>query len=517
MKSIHLLYTLFIICLFACQPTYEEMVLSEKTTVASLQEAYASKTYRVEDVVQAYLDRIAELDDKGPELNAVIVTNPEAIKIAKELDKEFRQGKSRGPLHGIPILLKDNISTKDSMATTAGSNALKGDLTFKDSSIAEQLRDAGAVILGKTNLSEWANFRGQNSSSGWSAIGGQTKNPYILERNPCGSSSGSGVAVSAGLAPIAIGTETNGSIVCPSHANGIVGIKPTVGLVSRTGIIPISFSQDTAGPMAKTVEDAVILLSQITGIDERDTKTTQDKSFEEDYTSFLNPQGLEGKRIGVWTAFAGINEEVDALFNQAVEDMKAQGAIIDTIDAIVPSEAFNTSFAVMLMEYEDGLNDYFENFSNSKIDRLQDVIAYNELDSVEMSFYKQEYLQMALEEKDTDSEEYAEALQKIEEEVRQKGMDAMFAERNLDAIIAPTGTPAWKTNWETGDQFSFGSSSPAAVSGYPNICVPMGFVGELPVGISIFGNEWQEAKLIEIAYAYEQATKHRQEPKFLEE
>lgn len=502
--------------IFSCQEhEYQEVVITEETTVAFLQEAYANKDYRVEDVVQAYLNRIAEIDDAGPTINAVIVTNPDAIEIAKDLDKELKNGSSRGPLHGIPVLLKDNISSKDAMPTTAGSNALKGDITGKDSSIAEQLREAGAVILGKANLSEWANFRGENSSSGWSGIGGQTKNPYILDRNPCGSSAGSGAAVSAGLAPIAIGTETNGSIVCPSHANGVVGIKPTVGLVSRTGIIPISFSQDTAGPMAKTVEDAVLVLSQITAVDEMDSKTTDDRNVQDDYSKYLKEDGIKGKHIGVWTQFADLNQEVDALFQNAVQVMKEQGAIIDTLETVLPPQATGPSFTIMLMEYEDGLNDYFENFSNSSIKTIEDVINYNKTDSEEMAFYGQEYLEMALEEENTDSEAYMKALAQIDKDVRKEGLDQLLKEKKLDAIIVPTGTPAWKTTWDTGDKFSFGSSGPAAVSGYPNLSVPMGFIEELPVGLSIFGDKWDEGTLIEIAYAFEQATLHRQEPKFI--
>jgi len=514
----HSIYYICVLLLFSCTKNheYQPVKLSEETTVRSLQDAYVNKTYRVQDVVQAYLDRIKELDDQGPALHAVIILNPDALEIAAQLDEELADGKSRGPLHGIPVLLKDNISTKDNMPTTAGSNALRGDLTGKDSEVARQLREAGAVILGKTNLSEWANFRGEKSSSGWSAIGGQTKNPYRLDRNPCGSSSGSGVAVSANFAPIAIGTETNGSIVCPAHANGIVGIKPTVGLVSRTGIIPISYSQDTAGPMAKTVEDAAMLLGILTAVDDNDGKTTEDRTVNEDYTTFLDQDGLQGKRIGVWTRFNEIDGGVDRLFQAAQEKMKNLGAELIEIEEVIPSSAVQASFQVMLMEYEDGLNDYFTNFSRSEIKNLQHVIDYNLQDSVEMSFYKQEYLEQALEAENMDSEDYAAVVSQIENQAHKNGLDKLLKEQNLDAIIAPTGTPAWPTNWETGDTYSFGSSSPAAVTGYPNITVPMGFSENLPVGISIFGGKWQEGKLISIAYAYEQATKHRKEPTFLE-
>ncbi|MBX2845073.1 MAG: amidase [Saprospiraceae bacterium] len=516
MKQLFLLLTAGLLLTQCKTHTYQEVQITEATTVASLQQAYADNTYRIQDVVQAYLDRIAQLDDAGPTLNAVIITNPDALAIAKELDAELKAGKVRGPLHGIPILLKDNIATKDNMPTTAGSNALKNSFTNQDSFIAAELRKAGAVILGKTNLSEWANFRGQQSVSGWSAVGGQTKNPYILANNPCGSSSGSGAAVSANLAPIAIGTETNGSIVCPSHANGIVGIKPTVGLVSRTGIIPISYSQDTAGPMAKTLEDAVILLSALTAEDPKDLKTKVNRGVETDYSAFLNKTGLEGKRIGWWQESQGINSEVDSLLLNAIDELKAQGAEIIPIEKIFEPEVYSASFNIMLAEYEVGLNDYFQTFANiDSINSLEDVIAYNLTDSAEMTFYKQEYLEQALEHPNTNSEKYKADQATIQLQARVNGLDRVLKDNNLDAIIAPTGAPAWPTDYENGDNYSLGSSSPAAITGYPNITVPMGFIGDLPVGISFFGDQWQEGKLIEMAYGYEQATLHRKEPKFI--
>jgi amidase len=484
-------------------------------SVIDLQTGYDAGDFTIKDVTKAYLKRIAKLN---PGLNAMISVNPNAILTAKALDKELQEGKKRSPLHGIPIVLKDNIDTDD-MPTTAGSRALEYSIPPKDAALVKQLRDAGAVILGKANLSEWANFRGELSSSGWSAVGGQTRNPYILDRNPCGSSSGSAVAVSANLCVLAIGTETNGSIVCPSHANGIVGIKPTVGLISRTGIIPISWTQDTAGPMARSVEDAALCLNAITAQDQTDQKTLQTtRKVQSDYTVFLDKNALNGKKIGYQTSYKGINYKVDALVDKAIAMMEAQGAEVIEIGQIRTDGTGDHSFQVMLYEYKDGLNKYFASLGpDAPVKSLEELIEFNKNDPVEMEFYDQAYLEMAQEKEDLDSEAYLNELLKMIAGSRENGIDLVMDKYGLDAIIAPTGTPAWKTDHINGDAFQFGSSSPAAQAGYPNITVPMGFIDGLPVGISFFGRAWSEDVLIGIAYAYEQATKVRQIPEFKEQ
>lgn len=485
--------------------------------IRTLQQGYADGRFTIRKVTRAYLDRIKMIDKNGPGLEAFICINPDAMEIAGKLDRERAQGLSRGPLHGIPVVLKDNIDTHDKMPVTAGSRALKDSYPLQDSFIAKQLRDAGAVILGKTNLSEWANFRGELSTSGWSGLGGLTKNPYALTRNPCGSSSGSAVAVSANLTVLAIGTETNGSIVCPAHANGIVGIKPTVGLVSRSGIIPISRTQDTAGPMARTVRDAAICLSALAAADPADRKTMAGKEhMQTDYTAFLKEDGLSGKRIAYYTAFKGINYKVDTLMDSALAFMRNKGAVIVEVDSILADSTGHYSFEVMLYEYKDGLNNYFESLGpDAPVSDLGRLIAFNKKDSVELKYFNQKYLEMAANKGNTDSPEYKKALSKMLAGSREKGIDRIMDEYDLDAIIAPTGTPAWKTDLINGDSFQFGSSSPAAQSGYPNITVPMGFIGELPVGISFFGRAWSEPLLLEIAYAYEQGSMHRKIPRFL--
>ncbi|MCH7613492.1 MAG: amidase [Candidatus Marinimicrobia bacterium] len=485
--------------------------------ITQVQQGYKDGTYSIKEVVQAYLDRIDEIDKNGPTINSIIQVNPDVIQIAEELDIEMSEGKIRGPLHGIPVVLKDNIDTHDKMATTAGSRALMNSFPLKDSFIAKQLRDAGAIIIGKANLSEWANFRGELSTSGWSGVGGQTKNPYVLNRNPCGSSSGSAVAVSANLTMLAIGTETNGSIVCPSHSNGIVGIKPTVGLISRSGIIPISFTQDTPGPMARTVRDAAIFLGVLVGVDSTDEKTLESRGkFYTDYTKFLKEDGLQGKRIGLYQAPLGKNYKVDILMYKAVDFLKSQGVDIIEIDEIANSKMSSYSFEIMLYEYKDGLNKYFQSLgSDAPVKSIEELIAFNQSDSIELNYFNQKYLEMAQEKGDLTSEEYVEALTKMIKGSREEGIDKVMNLHNLDAIIAPTGSPAWKTDLINGDSFQLGSSSPAARAGYPNITVPMGYVNELPVGISFFGRAWSEPLLLEIAYAYERGTKHRQSPKFL--
>jgi amidase len=516
----------FLIFLGACQApsseTGETGTISPfqflELSIADIQKGYENGSYTIKQVVQAYLDRIEEIDRNGPALNSIICINPDAIQIAEDLDQEMRGGKIRGPLHGIPVVLKDNIDTHDKMPTTAGSRALMNSFPLRDSFVARKLREAGAVIIGKTNLSEWANFRGRLSTSGWSGLGGLTKNPYVLSRNPCGSSSGSAVAVSANLAMLAIGTETNGSIVCPSHSNGIVGLKPTVGLLSRSGIIPISFTQDTPGPMGRTVRDVATCLGALVGIDSADEKTWASKSnFHEDYTQFLKEEGLRNKRIGFYKRPLGINFKVDTLMYRAVDLLKSKGAEIFEIEEITNGGVGNYSFQVRLYEYKAGLNKYFQSLGpDAPIKNLENLIEFNEKDSLELRYFDQRYLKMAQEKAGLDYEEYQKALVELLTARREDGIDSVMDVHNLDAIIAPTGSPAWKTDLVNGDSYQLGSSSPAAQAGYPNITVPMGFVEELPVGISFFGRAWSEPVLLEIAYAYENATKYRKPPRFLE-
>ena len=489
----------------------------EELDIAQIQQGYRDGRYTVKAIVQAYLDRISMIDKSGPGLNALISINPDAIQIAEALDRELKAGNSRGPMHGIPIILKDNIDTHDKMPTTAGSRALKNSFPLKDSFLAQRLREAGAVILGKANLSEWANFRGQLSTSGWSGAGGQTKNPYDLSRNPCGSSSGSAVAVAANLTMVAIGTETNGSIVCPAQTNGIVGIKPTVGLVSRSGVIPISATQDTPGPMGKTVRDAAICLGALVGVDPADERTLASKGqFYADYSKFLNKDGLKGKRIGLDKSALGTNYKVDTLFRQAVSFLKQQGATVIEIGAIDDKKVENYSFEIMLYEFKEGLNNYFKSLGpEAPIKSVEELIAFNKADSVELKYFNQRYLELAQLKGPLSSEDYQKMLAKLMKGSREEGMDRVMNANDLDAIIAPTGGPAWKTDLTNGDSFQIGTSSAAAQAGYPSITVPMGFVDELPVGISFFGRAWSEPILIEIAYGYENGTKFRRAPKFL--
>ncbi|MEM7549594.1 MAG: amidase [Bacteroidota bacterium] len=492
----------------------------EEVTVSELQEAMESGKYTSRSITEMYLNRIKEIDQSGPELNSVIEVNPDALTIAEELDKERSEGKIRGPLHGIPVLIKDNINTGDKMFTTAGSLALDGSKAPGDAFIVKKLRDAGAVLLGKTNLSEWANFRSLRSSSGWSGRGRQTKNPFALDRNPCGSSSGSGASVSANLCAIAIGTETNGSIVCPSSANGVVGIKPTVGLWSRSGIIPISKTQDTAGPMGRTVSDAAALLGPLTGVDENDERTMPSKEkIHADYTQFLNADGLKGKRIGVLRENFGFHEKVDSVMEKAIAAMEAQGAIIvDSVKMESNSQYGRSGFDVLLYEFKDGINAYLATLGDdAAMKTLQDIIDFNEANRDEsMPYFEQEILKLAQEKGDLESEEYKEALETILRLSRAEGIDAVLAEHDLDAIIAPTGGPAWPIDVVNGDHFGGGSSSPAARAGYPNITVPAGYVNGLPVGMSIFSTAYREPELIGMAFAFEQATKMRRAPKLPE-
>lgn len=489
----------------------------EEATIADLQMKIASGKETVVSITEKYLERIAQIDQSGPMLKSVIEVNPDALAIAKALDEGRKSGKVQGLMQGIPVLLKDNIETGDKMMTTAGSLALLGNVAKQDSFIAERLRKAGAVILGKTNLSEWANFRSTHSTSGWSGRGGQTKNPYALDRNPCGSSSGSGVAASANLCTVAIGTETDGSIVCPATSNGLVGIKPTLGLVSRSGIIPLAHSQDTAGPMTRTMRDAAILLTAISGIYPSDIATNGFKG-ERDYTRFLDLNGLKGARIGVGRQFFGFSQRVDAVMNEAIAAMKNQGAeVIDSTDMATSGKYDDTEFEVLLYEFKADINTYLssrEAMIGSKT--LEDLIAMNEkMKDKEMPYFGQEIFHMAQEKGPLTDKKYIDALKKNRRLSGKEGIDKVMDKHKLDAIIAPTGGPAWTTDLVNGDHFSGGSSSPAAVSGYPAISVPAGFVRGLPVGITFFGRAWSESTLIKLAFAFEQATMVRRPPKYL--
>ncbi len=489
----------------------------EEWTVTQLSEAMESGKYTSRQICELYLKRIEEKDQSENGLNSVIEVNPDALDIADGLDQERADGKVRGPLHGIPIMIKDNIDSGDKMMTTAGSMALAGSSAPDDAFIVKKLREAGAVLLGKTNLSEWANFRSFRSSSGWSGRGRQTRNPFALDRNPCGSSSGSGSAVSGNMCSITIGTETNGSIVCPSSANGVVGIKPTVGLWSRDGIIPISETQDTAGPMGRTVADAAALLGALTGVDNADPRTAESEGNSyTDYTQFLDANGLQGKRIGVLDGTIGYHERVDEVMEKAFEAMEAQGATLVKDIKVSEDGAYgNSGFDVLLYEFKDGLNKYLASRPNVKVKSLANVIQFNKDNAdVEMPYFPQGILEQSEAKGPLTEDAYKEALDTVIT-VSRNGIDKALKDNNLDAIIGVTGGPAWPIDVINGDHFGTGSSTPAARSGYPNITVPAGFVHGLPVGMSIFGGKYQEPKLISIAYAFEQATKVRKAPKLI--
>jgi amidase len=467
-------------------------------------------------LVQQYLARIAAIDKAGPRLNAVIELNPDALAIAEELDRERKAGKLRGPLHGIPVLIKDNIATADKMCTTAGSLALDGVRAGKDAFVARKLREAGAVIIGKTNLSEWANMRSTHSVSGWSGRGGQTRNPYALDRNTSGSSSGSGSAMAAGLATLAIGTETDGSIVSPSSTCGIVGIKPTLGLVSRSGIIPIAHSQDTAGPMTRSVADAALLLGAIAGADAQDAATREAQGRAADYAAALRTDGLRGKRIGVARNFFGGSPAIDALVEKELAVLKAQGAIL--VDVQVPNtDKYNDSeLEVLLAEFRPDLEAWLRDYApHAPVKSMADIIAFNEKNAGrELRHFGQEHLVAAQKKPGLDDKTYRDALANNLRYAREEGIDKILKEEKLDALVAPTGGVAWLTDYINGDHYGGSFSSPAAVAGYPHVTVPAGFVAGLPVGLSFVGTAWTEASLIGMAYAYEQASRRRRAPNF---
>jgi len=489
----------------------------DEITIEDLQKAFQSGQHTSRSVTEKYLVRIQEIDKAGPTINSVIGINHDAPRIATLLDQERKTKGPRGPLHGIPVLLKDNIDTLD-METTAGSLALEGSRPQGDAFVAARLRNAGAVILGKTNLSEWANIRSSHSTSGWSGRGGLTRNPYALDRNSCGSSSGTGAGVSANLCVAGVGTETDGSVVCPSSANGLVGLKPTVGLVSRSGIVPISHSQDTAGPMARTVRDAAILLGIMADADASDAATSdrQRKQFS-DYTKFLDPSGLKGARLGVVRKYFGFNDAVDQLMDRLLGEMKLAGAeIVDPADIPTIGKFDESELAVFYYELKADLGAYLSRRVGSPVKSLKDVIEFNERNRArEMPYFGQDIFIKSEEKGPLSSKEYLDALALNQRLSRAEGIDFVMDKFTLDALVAPSGGPAWVTDLINGDHAAGGSSSAAAVAGYPNINVTGGYLWGLPVGVSFFGRAWSEPTLLKIAYSFEQLTKARKKPRFL--
>jgi len=492
-----------------------------EATIVQLQAMMASGRLSSAELVNYYLDRIAALDQSGPRVNSVLEVNPDARTIAQALDAERKQSGPRGPLHGIPVLLKDNVDTHDQMQTAAGSLALVGTPATRDSTVAARLRAAGAVILGKTNLSEWANFRSFFSSSGWSGRGGQCNNPYAIDRNPCGSSSGSGAAASANFTAVSIGTETDGSIVCPANENGVVGIKPTVGLVSRAGVVPISHTQDTVGPHTRTVADAAAVLGALTGVDPRDPATAASAGrLFHDYTQFLDPNGVNGVRIGVARQYEGVGSpHTDAVFEQALSALQAAGATL--VDVSFPHldeiNGGSAEFTVLLNDFKHDLNAYLSSRTGVPIGSLADAIAFNNAHAAqEMPFFAQEIFELAQTfSGDLSDPTYQAALARDRVIGGSEGIDYILAHYNVKAIVAPTDTPAWPTDLINGDHFIFGSSSAAAIVGYPIVVVPMGFSFGVPLGLSIMGAAFSEPTLIKIASGFEHAIQARQQPQFL--
>lgn len=496
------------------------MILPE-WSISDLQQRMEAGELTARRIAELYTERISAVDKNGPYINSVIEMNPDALEIADSLDAERKAGKVRGPLHGVPILIKDNIDTADKMQTTAGSLALEGHCAARDAFIVKQLRKAGALILGKTNLSEWANFRGERSVSGWSSRGGLTRNPYALDRSACGSSSGSGAAVAANLCAGAVGTETDGSIICPAQTNGIVGIKPTLGLLSRSGIIPIAHSQDTAGPMARTVAEAALLLGAMTGVDPQDRATRgRRKQGATNYTKFLDRDGLRGARIGVARNMAGVNPRVIKIFELCIDVMKHLGAVIvDPADVPNFDKFGKTEGEVLHYEFKADLNKYLSSRDGTaRVHSMEEVIRFNEENSQRvMPYFGQEHMLMAQEKKSLRDKKYRDALAKNLRLTRKEGIDAAMRKHRLDALIVPSGGPAWLIDLVDGDSnnWDMESTSPAAVAGYPHITVPAGYIFGLPVGISFFGQAWQEPVLIKFAYAFEQATQYRRQPRYL--
>jgi len=492
----------------------------EEAGIAELQQRMNAGELTSHAITQMYLDRIAAIDKVGPAINAVIELNPDAISIADQLDAERKSGKVRGPLHGIPVLIKDNIDTADRMHTTAGSLSLADSIAAQDSTVAANLRKAGAVILGKTNLSEWANFRSTHPTSGWSGRGGQTRNPYALDRNPCGSSSGTGSAISASLAAAGIGSETDGSIICPASINGLVGIKPTLGLVSRAGIVPIAHSQDTAGPMARTVADAVALLDAIAGADPRDAVSATGNAHRSEFARHLDAGALKGARIGVVRKFAGFNPDVDALLAQNIAALKSAGAtVVDPVELPNLGKYDDAELTVLEYEFKHDLDAYLGALpaSANAPHSLEELIAFNERERArEMPWFGQELFEKSQARGPLSDKVYLAALSRSKKLSGPLGIDAALKKHKLDALIAPSAGPAPLTDWVNGDPSNGGgSTSPAAVAGYPDITVPAGFVHGLPVGLSFFAGAWSEPKLIGFAYAFEQATRARKPPQFL--
>ena len=491
-------------------------------SIDQLQQRMGAGALDSRQLARALLDRVQRIDRSGPTLRAVIETNPDVLPLADALDA--KRTTSHGPLYGIPVLLKDNIETGDHMLTTAGSLALIDAPAARDASLVERLRKAGALILGKTNLSEWANFRSSHASSGWSGRGGQTKNPYVLDRNPCGSSAGSAVAVAAGLATVAIGTETDGSIICPAAMNGIVGIKPTLGLVSRRGIVPISHNQDTAGPMARDVADAAALLAVIAGSDPRDPATAEADKHATDYTKFLDPNGLKGKRIGVVRQLAGAEPNAERVLDAAIATMKAQGAIIvDPVKLPHLNELGDAEMTVLLYDFKHDINAYLATRTGLSVHTLADLIAFDTAHAAEeMTWFGQELFEQAEAKGPLTDKAYLDALAKAKRLAGPEGIDAALAAQHLDALLAPSWGPAFMTDPVLGDHIVSGdptvggASQPAAVAGYPSITVPAGWAHGLPVGIVLFGAKWSEPALISIAYGFEQHTQAWQPPKFLD-
>ncbi len=490
----------------------------EETTIGDLLDGQKSGKYTARTIVEKYLARIEEIDRHGPGLRSVLEINPDAVAIAEALDRERNEKGMRGPLHGIPVLIKDNIDTSDKMATTAGSLALVGSKPPADAFLVQRLRAAGAVILGKTNLSEWANIRSNRSTSGWSGRGGLTRNPYALNRNTSGSSSGSAVAVSANLCTVAVGTETDGSIVSPSSVSGIVGIKPTVGLVSRTGIVPISHTQDTAGPMARTVRDAAILLASLAGVDGEDRATAGSRGKASEYTQNLVPGGLRGMRIGVVRKYFGFHPAVDAVMNVVLETLRKEGAtLVDPANIPTIGKFDNDELTVLLFELKADMKAYLDHVGPSApVRSLKEIIEFNDRNrEKEMPYFGQETFLKAEAKGTLSDPAYLSALKKCRRLSRKEGIDAIMDKQKLDALLAPTESPAWMTDLVLGDHFLGGSSTAAAVAGYPSVTVPAGLVFGLPVGVSFFGRAWSEAALIRMAYAFEQAAKARRPPQFL--